>query len=308
VKSWDNAQVLYPDVVWNGTGYMMYYMGDGGNTSSFRQIGVAFSSDGLTWTKYSQNPVITHGPGTYDAQYTRAPSVIFDNGTYKMWYTGTPALADVSKLGYFYSIDYAVSHDGVHWTKSPANPVFLGEQESGMTSAGWPSVVKVNGTYLMAFSDGDNMMGYATSGDGIAWAFSNSSNVLLGPQSWHNASLLEPSLLLQGSRLLLWYNGIQGGTNASAPYYQGIGFATCGLALLPSSTVTTTTASTTVTVTRSTVSTSISTSIVSSTLTSTLVQNPNSSIDEFAAAGFAGAAAAFALSVAVSRLRLRKRS
>lgn len=66
--TWDSSVVFSPNVIWNGSEYLMYYVGSG-NTSSatfpanFRQIGVAFSSDGVHWTKYSGNPVIRHGPG-----------------------------------------------------------------------------------------------------------------------------------------------------------------------------------------------------------------------------------------------------
>jgi len=304
--SWDHATVFAPSTVWNGTGYVMYYTGDGGNTSTFRQIGVAFSSDGILWTKYSGNPVITHGPGVYDSQYSRWPSVIFDDGLYKMWYWGSAS----PQAPYFLksSIDYATSSDGVHWTKFAGNPVFYGfYYKDNTTSSDYPSVVKVNGTYLMAFSAYGVDIGLARSFDGINWQFNNQTDVLLDTNGWHNSTVVEPSLLVQGSRMLLWYFGAQSLSNLTKPYASGIGFATCGILVAPNPVVTTTFATTTATVTKSTVSTSISTSIIRSTETSTTVGSPNAPYFEVAIAGVVGFGAAMAISVAAVALRVRSK-
>ncbi len=313
--SWDSEAVYSPDVVWNGTGYLMYYTGDGAysNTTfpaNFRQIGVAFSSDGVHWTKYTDNPVVTHGPGTYDARYTRSPSVIFDNGIYKMWYTGTPPLSEIDTVGYIYSVEYATSADGVHWTKYPANPVFLGFKEGNLTYAGWPSVVEANGTYLMAFGDGSSIIGYATSSDGVSWKFDNASNVLVSLSGWHNGFVGFPSILIDGDRIHLWFTGTDNSSQTS-PYTGGLGFAICGLALIPSPTVTTTTAISTetsvTTIATRAISTSISTSIVATTLVSTTVLNPSAPLFQVATAGLVGFMAALLIAVTLVWMKLRKK-
>lgn len=306
--SWDQVTIFTPDVVWNGTGYMMYYTGSGVTNKStypanFRQIGVAFSSDGINWTKYAGNPVIKHGPGTYDSRYVRGPSVLYDNGTYRMWYTGTAALNSTS---FFTAIDYATSADGVHWTKYAENPVFLG-YDLGLSGlpfyqAYWPSVVKENGTYLMAFSDGTENIGLATSRDGITWSFQNNSAPLETFASWHNGFVGNPSLLLDGQRILLWYYGTDN-SNQTSPYVAGVGFATCGLAFIPSPVTSVTSITATAIVVKSAISTSISTSIVSSTFT----ENPNAPFYEVAAAAVVGFASAMAVAVALVAQRLRSR-
>jgi hypothetical protein len=305
--AWDGATVFTPDVVWNGTGYLMFYVGDSGTTTQWRQIGVAFSANGVNWTKFSGNPIITRGPGTYDIRFVRGPSVIYDGGTYKMWYQGT---APLNSSSYIEAIDYATSTDGVHWTKYSANPVFLGYgfEISGRPfyQAYWPSVVKENGLFLMAFSDGYENLGLASSRDGITWSFDNSSTPLVSYAAWHNGFIGNPSLLLDGQRILLWYYGGDNSTQTS-PFVTGIGFATCGLALIPSPVVTTTTAVSTATVTKNIISTSISTSTFPTTLVSTLVQSSSAPLFETATAGVVGFAAAMALAVAIIALRVRSR-
>ncbi len=305
--TWDSSVVFSPDVVWNGTGYMMYYVGDGETNqttypANFRQIGVAFSSDGITWTKYAGNPVITHGPGVYDARYTRGPNVIYDNGSYKMWYFGTPPLAAFSN--YTSNIDYATSADGLHWTKYAGNPVLTGFNYSGSLVAHSPSVLKVNGTYLMAFSDGFANIGYATSADGIRWNFNNGTNVLESLSGWHNGYVDFPSLVIVGNRLFLWFDGAQNMTQLPrTPYVAGIGLATCGLAVIPPPVVTVSSTTSTATVTKSVVSTLMSTSTVSSTL----VVNPSAPFVQVAIAGVVGFASAMAVAVALLVLRLKGR-
>jgi predicted GH43/DUF377 family glycosyl hydrolase len=303
--TWDASTVFSPDVVWNGTGYMMYYVGDGGTTSLFRQIGVAFSSDGIHWTKYSGNPVITHGPGTYDAQYTRGPSVIYDGGTYKMWYWGVaPPTSDVPLQS---SIDFATSADGVHWSKFAGNPIFLGfHYRDGTTSSDWPSVAKLNGTYVMAFSGYSAQIGFATSTDGISWRLNNQTNVLLSTTGWHNGLLANPSLLIDGGKILLWFSGGDA-TSHSSPYVSGIGFASCGILLLPPPVTTTTSATTTSVATSTLISTSISTSTVRTTQTLTVETNPNASFFEVAIAGVVGFAASIAVTIVLLALRMRSR-
>jgi predicted GH43/DUF377 family glycosyl hydrolase len=312
--SWDSSVAFSPSVVWNGTGYMMYYVGSGATNSStypanFRQIGVAFSSDGINWTKYSGNPVITHGPGGYDARYTRGPSVIFDGGAYKMWYYGTAQPNYTIPFGA--SIDLATSSDGVHWTKYPGNPVFYGfRYADNSTSSDYPSVVKVNGTYLMAFSGYSADIGYATSTDGISWSFDNQTNVLLTTSGWHTGIVSNPSVLVDKGRVLLWYDGYDA-SNRTSPYAAGVGFASCGVLVAAPpvmvTSVSTSTATSFVTTASVVTSTSISTSIIHSTQTLTQIVNPNAPLFEVATAGVVGFAGAIAVAVVLIATRLRSK-
>jgi predicted GH43/DUF377 family glycosyl hydrolase len=310
--SWDELLVFSPDVVWNGTGYMMYYVGDGVTNrttypANFRQIGAAFSPDGIHWTKSANNPVIAHGPGTYDARYTRGPSVVFDHGTYRMWYTGATALN--SSTSYFNAIDYATSPDGVHWTKFQGNPVFTGYDYklngANFTQAYWPSVIKVNGSYVMAFSDGYANIGLATSQDGTSWKFNNQSTPLLTLSGWHNGFIGNPSLMLDGQRLLLWYTGTDN-SSQKTPYVAGVGMAGCGILVVPQALTTTSWVTSVYVVTVPQISTSISTSIQTATHQITVVSNPSAPLYQVATAGVVGGAVAFAVAAAVVAIQLRR--
>jgi hypothetical protein len=274
--TWDDSQVFYPDVVWNGSMYLMYYVGNG-NISAFpnsvRVIGVAFSHDGVSWVKYGGNPIIKHGPGQYDARWTRSPSVVKDGNTYKMWYSGTSNFTSPNPVTP--TIAYATSPDGVHWTKYPGNPVFQGftfanpPPGSGTYNAALgPSVVQLNGTFLMAFDDGGSTIGYATSFDGVTWSFSNARSILLGLASWHDAVTFHASLVARGASIQMWYTGSSNQASRTAVGVGGIGFATCSFLLLPHVTTSTTTIYSTTTGTVTSTSISVQTNTITSVSTS----------------------------------------
>jgi predicted GH43/DUF377 family glycosyl hydrolase len=81
-------------------------------------IGYATSIDGLSWTKH---PGLVFEPGEgWENGLIGTSNVIFDGTTFHMWYVGQqtagPILIDSS-------FGYAMSEDGISWTRDPANPI-----------------------------------------------------------------------------------------------------------------------------------------------------------------------------------------
>ena len=103
-------------------------------------------------------------------------------------------------------IDSTIIDAQTTWTKDPANPV-LGLGSNGSWDDGGallPTVILDSGGFKMWYhgSDGSiTRIGYATSNDGATWSKSGSNpNLDLGPSgSWDDVSLLEPSVLFDGS-------------------------------------------------------------------------------------------------------------
>jgi predicted GH43/DUF377 family glycosyl hydrolase len=212
--SWDDTHVTHPIVLYDGTKYHMWYSGHDGWTY---RIGYASSSDGITWVKYSGNPVLDCGPsGSWEDTHVTHPTVLYDGTKYHMWYTGHD--------GSHYRIGYAYSSDGTNWFKSTANPVLnLG------SSGSWddfhvygPSIIYDGITYSMWYSghDGSNWrIGYATSSDGITWTRDASNPVLdIGPPgSWEDVGVHSPTVLFSGGFYHMWYRGFSG-TNVRIGY------------------------------------------------------------------------------------------
>jgi hypothetical protein len=73
-------------VIQDGLSYRMWYAGwKMGHVA----LCSASSSDGLSWTKDSGNPVLAGGPpGSWNSQGVFTPSVLLENGTFRMWMAG----------------------------------------------------------------------------------------------------------------------------------------------------------------------------------------------------------------------------
>lgn len=149
-----------------GYTYTMYYDGTTGGTES---IGLAYSTDGITWNGHDANtdgkadPVLDGVEGTWVVNYSSRATIIKNAvDDYEMWYSGGIGAMNNG-------IGYATSTDGINWIKDASNPIF--HKDDGIT---WrdsrtycPSVIKDGTTYKMWFTgkdiaNGDYSIGYAT--------------------------------------------------------------------------------------------------------------------------------------------------
>jgi len=102
------------------------------------------------WKRLCRNPVFEGATGdSWESNHVKAVDVVFHNGWYLMAYT--------SGVRGSFQIGWAMSRDGLHWTRSEA-PVF----GPNVTPGTWESSA-VTGPSLMA--DGDTLrMWYGGSG------------------------------------------------------------------------------------------------------------------------------------------------
>jgi hypothetical protein len=112
---WDSVVAVPREVIQNPPGsqwrFTMYYVG---YDNVVWRTGIAFSDDGLSWTRYANNPILDVGPpGSWDEYGASTNAIVFDRGTYYMFYqTRKPS-----------SLGIATSTDRVTWTKYRRNPV-----------------------------------------------------------------------------------------------------------------------------------------------------------------------------------------
>ncbi len=86
--SWDYPRVQGIHIIFDGAIYQMWY--SGGDFFDWR-IGYATSVNGISWTKFENNPILEVGPaGSWDDASTAFGLVQLDetNSTYNMWYSG----------------------------------------------------------------------------------------------------------------------------------------------------------------------------------------------------------------------------
>jgi len=212
LSEWDSWRVNHHDVYFDGTTYKMWYTGETPPPQRHGLIGLATSTDGITWTKDTlHNPVLPLGPpGSWDSQTVSSSVVIFDDNIYKMWYGGL--------FGNAFRIGYATSPDGISWTKdSLHNPVIntgsTGSWEGLQVSPN--SVIFDGAIYKMWYAGFDGIsfrIGYATSSNGINWDKETSNPVLdIGePGEWDDVAVFSADVLFDGTLYHMWYNGYDG--------------------------------------------------------------------------------------------------
>ena len=146
--SWDEVHVSHPCVLFDGSMYHLWYVGDNG---SQRDIGYARSDNGVSWEKYPGNPVLNDGLGdVWDGDFVSQPCVLHNGTQYRMWYAGYD--------GTNMRIGYATSDDGIVWNKHDSNPVLnLG------TSGSWDAMGVSSPTVVL---ENDNLRMWYTGYDG----------------------------------------------------------------------------------------------------------------------------------------------
>ena len=110
-----------PAVVKRADGYHLWYTGQTKDRSS---IGYATSSDGITWKRKSDKPVLLPEK-PWEKVAVMCPHVLWDQqaNQFRMWYSG-------GEQNEPNAIGYATSSDGLIWTKHEANPIFVPEPKN----------------------------------------------------------------------------------------------------------------------------------------------------------------------------------
>ncbi len=189
-QDWENGVVGAPSVVRHDGDYELFYSGgtNGGPLLARRvghAIGMATSSDGVTWTKHDGDGRSSTGDTTdvqpvfwasqtwegIDAATQRggavsSPHVLIDHpvdrDVYRMYYSGNqPGDALATDV----SIGYAGSYDGRHWTalEEGVNPIVqelfplhLPGLAPYVVYGEWsPSVIEMDGKYCMIYAQTD---------------------------------------------------------------------------------------------------------------------------------------------------------
>jgi predicted GH43/DUF377 family glycosyl hydrolase len=185
-NSWEGRFVSSPAVIVESGTLKMWYRGYDSRNES--HIGLAFSTNGITWTRYPQNPVLTIGAGEFETH-----AVVYDGKTYHLWYYNHPSVQDIK---------YASSPDGIHWIKLQF-PV-LSEKPH---IAALPTVVFDGKTFHLWYATSRSAgIYYATSNDGVNWTKYPSNPVFYDPAGTGGYT----AVVFDGTKFHLWYNGASG--------------------------------------------------------------------------------------------------
>jgi len=120
-----SIHVANPDVLLFNNEYHFYFRGQ--NNGQHDQIGVGYSSpsdfDGIHWEIGVKNPIIQVGRNAkdFDSLHILDPAAIVVNNMVYLYYTALSL--DLARPA---TVGLAISNDGTHFLKYPANPVVIG--------------------------------------------------------------------------------------------------------------------------------------------------------------------------------------
>jgi predicted GH43/DUF377 family glycosyl hydrolase len=205
----------------------LYYTGNSGRgsgLSAFPGIGLAISRDGKKWEKHQANPILeaTGKDGDPDAIGIAGGSVLHvtmpdGSSEWRYYYTGCPTLGEELLLNQQKRICYAVSDDGINWTKRGAIMVRNPQRDYEDVGVAGPVVHQLeDGTFRMWYSAIGTRWGYysicyAESQDGLHWRRGKEygDNLQLTPQGsgWEKQMVEYPSVIRENGQLRLFYCG-----------------------------------------------------------------------------------------------------
>jgi len=210
-STWESHHIGDPWVIYdNGTYHMWYYaVDDPGNA----RIGYANSTNGISWTKYGDNPVLSNGSaGSYDEVHAHKPSVVLKNGTYYMYYTAARGNMTIA---------LATSTDRINWTKYSGNPVLSSNETWEENALDCPSVMydSDENIWKMWYSSGISSYSepvnwnYATSTDGYNWTKYSGNPIASPPNdgSWLSDGLGGTDVLKINNTYHMYYNAFSMG-------------------------------------------------------------------------------------------------
>lgn len=199
---WDDGSMTVGPVIKVDGTYRMYYSGRSPIYGTIH-IGLAFSTDGINWTKHP--PPVLYAQQGWETNID-AGDVIKIGDLYYMYYSGN------SSAGW--KIGIATSPDGINWTRYSGNPILSSNQSWESGGVYIPSVIKVSSQYYMVYQSAGftSSFGMAVSSDGISWV-KNTNNPFFNEkntsQNWCN-SIMYPCLRMYNNEMRIYYSG--GGT------------------------------------------------------------------------------------------------
>lgn len=221
---WDDKFVAHGYVFEEGAKYYMFYSGCPSRIWR-EEIGLAVSSDLITWARHEQNPVIKVGAsGTWEGNHVSRCFVIKIDGVFHLYYAGHDGVGE--------QIGLATSDDLYTWKKHGSNPLLKRGSKGSWDerSISDPRVHRIGEGYVMQYSGYDThgvgRIGFAFSKDALNWTKYKGNPVLNvgNGRRWDRREVCRADLVSLNEKWYVFYSGFDG-------VYFGIGVAE---GLLPS--------------------------------------------------------------------------
>ncbi|MBM4047340.1 MAG: hypothetical protein FJ279_19720 [Planctomycetes bacterium] len=202
-QEWERDYICEPNILFEDGLFKMWYAGFPAavdNVHGGTAVGYATSSDGVTWRKHPQNPVLSV-PG----DSAHRPTVMKHRGTYYLFAVdkhehGIAAPAIMRRW---------TSADGLTW-RDPRVVMTATQPWENRTLSNMAVVVDEEGVWRMLYTGCDEAIGgyfgYAHSRDGLAWTKHEGNPVIRGLYGG------DPFLVKIGDRYYTWHSQSMGGS------------------------------------------------------------------------------------------------
>lgn len=224
--SWDAGWVAFGKTIFHDGLYYIFYEGSPDVNTNPISIGYATSSDGISFTKYEQNPILEGDSTGFDAFFVAEPVPLFEGNQWILYYNASsnPRPGPGNAIG-----RATATNPSGPWTRDTSAVLKVGnpgEWDSRLITPN--TVIHTDSNYIMYYSASSGtsnegkpaMVGMATSQDGITWTkyddpattnppYAESDPVLpLGiPGNWDAAFAWECSVWQTDSGWKMYYSG-----------------------------------------------------------------------------------------------------
>jgi sucrose-6-phosphate hydrolase SacC (GH32 family) len=169
--------------------YKMWYTGYEGDNDP-KALGYATSDDGISWTRFSHNPV-------FSQKWTEDMFVMKHEGKYFMFAEG---MNDVAHL--------LTSDDGIAWQEQGDLIILTVKGDTISGPYGTPSVFIDNGKWHLFYERNDEAIWLATSGDLITWTNIQDEPVLnKGPETYDKGAVALNQVIEFKGKYYMFYHG-----------------------------------------------------------------------------------------------------